>query len=248
MAPRDDRGAAGRGRGVRGAPRGRRLVVVVNKPAGLVVHPARGHEGGTLVNGLLARGLFAATAEEDEQHERPGIVHRLDKGTSGVMVVARTPAAREELKAQFQAHTIERAYARHRRRRGARRRRTTRSTAATRATGCASRRACGRGKRAVTHVRVARAPRGARPTSSARWRRAARTRSACTSPRAARRCSATRSTAGPRGTRACAPSPSASGTRRCTRASSASCTPTTGAPCGSRSSRRPTSWRRCGRC
>lgn len=82
-------------------------LVVVNKPPGLVVHPARGHEGGTLVNGLLARGYFAA---EEEGNERPGIVHRLDRGTSGVMVVARTPAAREALKAQFQAHSIDRAY------------------------------------------------------------------------------------------------------------------------------------------
>ncbi|HEX8794414.1 MAG TPA: RluA family pseudouridine synthase [Polyangiaceae bacterium] len=83
-------------------------VVVVNKPPGLVVHPARGHEGGTLVNGLLARGYFRR--EELGDDERPGIVHRLDKGTSGVMVVARTAAARERLKEQFQAHTIERAY------------------------------------------------------------------------------------------------------------------------------------------
>jgi 23S rRNA pseudouridine1911/1915/1917 synthase len=82
-------------------------VVVVNKPPGLVVHPAKGHAGGTLVNGLLARGLFRGLDEEDQ---RPGIVHRLDKGTSGVMVVARNPGAREKLKAQFQAHTIERAY------------------------------------------------------------------------------------------------------------------------------------------
>jgi 23S rRNA pseudouridine1911/1915/1917 synthase len=82
-------------------------VIVVNKPPGLVVHPARGHAGGTLVNGLLALGLFKAVEEGDE---RPGIVHRLDKGTSGVMVVARTPEAREKLKVQFQAHTIERAY------------------------------------------------------------------------------------------------------------------------------------------
>jgi 23S rRNA pseudouridine1911/1915/1917 synthase len=82
-------------------------VVVVNKPAGLVVHPARGHPGGTLVNGLLALGLFRG---QDAADERPGIVHRLDKGTSGVMVVARTPEAREKLKAQFQAHSIERAY------------------------------------------------------------------------------------------------------------------------------------------
>lgn len=82
-------------------------VVVVDKPAGLVVHPARGHESGTLVNGLLARGFFRA---EGDDHARPGIVHRLDRGTTGVMVVARTPEAREALKAQFQAHTIERSY------------------------------------------------------------------------------------------------------------------------------------------
>jgi 23S rRNA pseudouridine1911/1915/1917 synthase len=82
-------------------------VVVVDKPAGLVVHPARGHETGTLVNGLLARGFFRA---QDEDNTRPGIVHRLDRGTTGVMVVARTAQAREALKAQFQAHTIERAY------------------------------------------------------------------------------------------------------------------------------------------
>jgi 23S rRNA pseudouridine1911/1915/1917 synthase len=83
-------------------------VVVVNKPPGLVVHPARGHEQGTLVNGLLALGLFRGAEEGD--NERPGIVHRLDKGTSGLMVVARTPDAREALKAQFQAHSIDRAY------------------------------------------------------------------------------------------------------------------------------------------
>ena len=83
-------------------------LVVVDKPAGLVVHPAKGHASGTLVNGLLARRLFRdADVGEDM---RPGIVHRLDKGTSGVMVVARTPAAREALKVQFAAHTIERAY------------------------------------------------------------------------------------------------------------------------------------------
>jgi 23S rRNA pseudouridine1911/1915/1917 synthase len=89
-------------------------VVVIDKPAGLVVHPARGHEHGTLVNGLLARGLFRPDAagglDDAEAHVRPGIVHRLDKGTSGVMVVARTAAAREGLKTQFQAHSIERAY------------------------------------------------------------------------------------------------------------------------------------------
>jgi len=89
-------------------------VIVVGKPAGLVVHPAAGHPTGTLVNGLLALGLFRAEELVDSahaaSHSRPGIVHRLDKGTSGVMVVARTPAAREMLKAQFQAHSIDRAY------------------------------------------------------------------------------------------------------------------------------------------
>src|SRR5579863_9390719 len=91
-------------------------VVVLVKPAGLVVHPARGHERGTLVHGLLARGLFTASdggalTESDEAgHVRPGIVHRLDRGTSGVLVVARTARAREDLKAQFAAHTVERAY------------------------------------------------------------------------------------------------------------------------------------------
>ncbi|MDP9000065.1 MAG: RluA family pseudouridine synthase [Myxococcota bacterium] len=88
-------------------------LVVVDKPAGLVVHPARGHEGGTLVNGILALGLFSQeelTVGDAQGHSRPGIVHRLDKGTSGVMVVARTAHAREILAAQFRAHSIERAY------------------------------------------------------------------------------------------------------------------------------------------
>jgi 23S rRNA pseudouridine1911/1915/1917 synthase len=89
-------------------------VVVVGKPAGLVVHPSLGHATGTLVNGLLALGLFRSEdlldPTDTQSHSRPGIVHRLDKGTSGLMVVARTPEAREALKAQFQAHSIDRAY------------------------------------------------------------------------------------------------------------------------------------------
>ncbi len=127
-------------------------VIVLNKPAGLVVHPARGNRTGTLVNGLLARGVFdppdgeediderpsvsvrtaslapppgallallpGAPAETsmtpvehaDLDRSRPGIVHRLDKGTSGLMVVARHPRAREHLKAQFAAHSIDREY------------------------------------------------------------------------------------------------------------------------------------------
>jgi 23S rRNA pseudouridine1911/1915/1917 synthase len=89
-------------------------IVVVNKPAGLVVHPSCGHEGGTLVNGLLALGLFRSedfsSGADASASVRPGIVHRIDKGTSGLLVVARTPTAREALKVQFQSHSIERVY------------------------------------------------------------------------------------------------------------------------------------------
>ncbi len=89
-------------------------VVVLVKPPGVAVHPAPGSEHGTLVHGLLARGLFepgqAAEPDDGDSRTRPGIVHRLDKGTSGVMVVARTAQAREALKAQFAAHTIDREY------------------------------------------------------------------------------------------------------------------------------------------
>ncbi|UJR81658.1 RluA family pseudouridine synthase [Sandaracinus amylolyticus] len=94
-------------------------LAVIDKPAGLVVHPAPGHADGTLVNALLFRfGITIdepASASDDDDAiptgpPRPGIVHRLDRFTSGVMVVARTPAAREGLTAQFAAHSIERAY------------------------------------------------------------------------------------------------------------------------------------------
>jgi 23S rRNA pseudouridine1911/1915/1917 synthase len=88
-------------------------LVVVNKPAGLVVHPARGHRQGTLVNGLLALPGFApAPADERDRTGalRPGIVHRIDKDTSGILVVAKTERAREALKAELSAHTVERRY------------------------------------------------------------------------------------------------------------------------------------------
>jgi 23S rRNA pseudouridine1911/1915/1917 synthase len=84
-------------------------IVVVDKPPGLVVHPACGHWSGTLVNGLLARGVFDPS-HGDSDRIRPGIVHRLDKGTSGLMVVARHGRAREHLEAQFASHSIEREY------------------------------------------------------------------------------------------------------------------------------------------
>lgn len=80
-------------------------VIVVDKPSGLIVHPGRGHPDGTLCNALLDKldGLPG-------HPQRPGIVHRLDIGTSGVMVVARTQAALDHLAAQFAAHTVDRRY------------------------------------------------------------------------------------------------------------------------------------------
>jgi len=88
-------------------------LLVVNKPAGLVVHPARGHRTGTLVNGLLARPGFAlpsADPDDEQGSLRPGIVHRIDKDTSGLLVVAKDERAREGLKAQLAHHSVERAY------------------------------------------------------------------------------------------------------------------------------------------
>jgi 23S rRNA pseudouridine1911/1915/1917 synthase len=82
-------------------------VVVVAKPAGLVVHPGAGHATGTLVNGLLARypGI-----ENVGDPMRPGIVHRLDRDTSGLLAVARTERAYESLVSQLAARTVERLY------------------------------------------------------------------------------------------------------------------------------------------
>jgi 23S rRNA pseudouridine1911/1915/1917 synthase len=82
-------------------------VVVVAKPAGLVVHPGAGHPGGTLVNGLLARYPELAGVGDPA---RPGIVHRLDRDTSGLLVVARTSAAYEGLVEMLAAHDVERRY------------------------------------------------------------------------------------------------------------------------------------------
>ncbi len=82
-------------------------LIVIDKPAGLVVHPAPGHERGTLVNALLHHcgdlsGIGGVL--------RPGIVHRLDRGTSGVMVAAKNDAAHTALSEQFHDHTVERVY------------------------------------------------------------------------------------------------------------------------------------------
>ena len=83
-------------------------VLVIDKPPGLVVHPAPGHPDGTLVNAVLAHCGDSLAGVGGER--RPGIVHRLDKDTSGVMVVAKSQAAHANLVAQFQVHSIERAY------------------------------------------------------------------------------------------------------------------------------------------
>lgn len=80
-------------------------LLVVSKPGGLVVHPAPGHASGTLVNALLARAAPAGGAPE-----RPGIVHRLDAGTSGLMVVAKTVEAYEALARAMAAREVARAY------------------------------------------------------------------------------------------------------------------------------------------
>jgi len=82
-------------------------LIVVNKPAGLVVHPAPGHPDGTLVNALLAHcGALSSVGGR----QRPGIVHRLDKDTSGVMVASKTDRAHYHLAEQFAAHTADRQY------------------------------------------------------------------------------------------------------------------------------------------
>jgi 23S rRNA pseudouridine1911/1915/1917 synthase len=82
-------------------------VIVIDKPAGLVVHPGAGNPAGTLVNGLLAR--YPEIAGVGEPH-RPGIVHRLDAGSSGLLVVARTQDAADALIGQFASHQAQRVY------------------------------------------------------------------------------------------------------------------------------------------
>ncbi|MBQ4359380.1 MAG: RluA family pseudouridine synthase [Proteobacteria bacterium] len=82
-------------------------IVVIDKPSGLVVHPGAGNLHGTLINGLLK--LYPEIAEVGEP-ERPGIVHRIDGGTSGLLVVARSQAAYEALVRMFAAHEVHRQY------------------------------------------------------------------------------------------------------------------------------------------
>lgn len=82
-------------------------LLVVNKPSGMVVHPSKGHLSGTLVNALLfhVQSLSAGT-----ENIRPGIVHRIDKDTSGLLVVAKNNLSHQRLAEQFEAHTIVREY------------------------------------------------------------------------------------------------------------------------------------------
>ncbi len=82
-------------------------LLVVDKPAGLVVHPAYGHTSGTLVNGLLAH---AGSLPDAGLAFRPGIVHRLDKDTSGLLVVAKTPMALAGIQQQFKRNIVTKAY------------------------------------------------------------------------------------------------------------------------------------------
>jgi 23S rRNA pseudouridine1911/1915/1917 synthase len=84
-------------------------VLIIDKPAGLVTHPSPGHSSGTLVNALLARGgpdAFGTVAGA----ERPGIVHRLDRDTSGLIVVARNDRAQTALMAQLKARRVKKTY------------------------------------------------------------------------------------------------------------------------------------------
>ena len=80
-------------------------IVVVDKPAGMVTHPSKGHDEGTLVHGLLGAGIAGG-----DDPDRPGIVHRLDRDTSGLMLVARTERAHRRLSRMMRDRDIERRY------------------------------------------------------------------------------------------------------------------------------------------
>ncbi len=84
-------------------------ILIVNKEAGMVVHPAYGNWTGTLVNGLMYH-VDELAGEEEDENIRPGIVHRLDKDTSGLLVVAKTEEALTELSKLFQEKDVERTY------------------------------------------------------------------------------------------------------------------------------------------
>ncbi len=83
------------------------VLIVIDKPAGMVIHPAPGHQSGTLVNALLAHCLELAGYSQDR---RPGIVHRLDRDTSGLILVAKNEQIRRALQRQFQARQVHKVY------------------------------------------------------------------------------------------------------------------------------------------
>jgi 23S rRNA pseudouridine1911/1915/1917 synthase len=82
-------------------------LLVIDKPAGLTVHPAPGHPGHTLVNAVLA---YLPDLTDDDNTLRPGIVHRLDKDTSGLILVAKNRVAQADLSAQFKSRTVNKSY------------------------------------------------------------------------------------------------------------------------------------------
>ena len=168
-------------------------LLIVDKPAGLVVHPSPGHSDDTLVNALLARGgpeTFGGIAGV----QRPGIVHRLDRDTSGLLMVARTDAAQHSLMAQLKARRVKKTYLALVARRGRRGGRPDRGADRPRpeapdADGASSPTA-GRPRPATGSASGSRAGRSSSSTSSP----AGRTRSASISRRSATRSRATRST------------------------------------------------------
>lgn len=87
-------------------------LIIINKPAGMVVHPGHGHDSGTLVNALLALypDLAVLGRTGSDGGERPGIVHRLDQDTSGLLIVARTAETLKVLQRQFKSRTVEKTY------------------------------------------------------------------------------------------------------------------------------------------
>ena len=85
-------------------------LIVVNKPAGMVIHPAPGHQSGTLVNALLAHCPDLVATAGSAGDGRPGIVHRLDRDTSGLILVAKNEQIRRALQRQFQARQVHKVY------------------------------------------------------------------------------------------------------------------------------------------
>ncbi|NLF12477.1 MAG: RluA family pseudouridine synthase [Anaerolineaceae bacterium] len=85
-------------------------LLVVDKPAGMVVHPAPGHTGGTLANALLAHSPELAGLDLPSSEQRPGIVHRLDRDTSGLILLAKTEKVQRALQQQFKDRRVDKAY------------------------------------------------------------------------------------------------------------------------------------------